>query len=89
MAEEKEILKDVYRLIDMAKKNEKLSKKYIQLAKKIAMRHNIKIPGKLKKTYCNRCFSLFNAKNSLTRIKKGFKTIKCLECNSYKRIKIK
>ena len=82
-----EILRDIYRIFDTARKNTKLSKRYIRLAKKIAMRHNVKMPKELRKKYCRKCYSLFNSGNSKIRIKKGFKTIKCMECNSYMRIK--
>lgn len=85
---DKEIFQDIYKLFNSAKKSPKLAKRYIQLAKKMAMKNTIKLPKELKKKFCSKCFSLFNAKNSKVRIKNNFKTIKCLECNSYKRIKI-
>ena len=49
-----EILRDIYRIFDTARKNTKLSKRYIRLAKKIAMRHNVKMPKELRKKYCRK-----------------------------------
>ena len=86
--EEKAVLKDILNLFNEAKKNPKMAKRYIQLAKKMAMKTNAKIPKELKRLYCHKCLSLFNSKNSETRIKNGFKVVKCLECGSYNRTKI-
>ncbi len=85
---DKDLLRDIHRLFDMAEKNPDMAKRYIRLAKKMAMRNTIKIPGELKRKFCPKCFSLFSSKNSETRIKKGFRVIKCLECGNYKRVKI-
>ncbi len=81
-------LESIKRLFAEAEKNPAKSKRYIQLAKKIGTGENAKIPKNLKKLCCKKCLSLFNSKNSQTRIKKGFKTIKCLECGNIKRIKL-
>ncbi len=89
MAEEKTVLKGILNLFNQAKNNPKMAKRYIYLAKKIAMHVNVKIPKELKKLYCHKCFSLFNSKNSSTRIKNGFKIVKCLECREIKRISLK
>lgn len=64
------------------------SPKQIKKAKKLAMSKNIKI-GNLRKKFCKKCYSFFNTDNSETRIKKGFKIIKCKNCNYINRYKIK
>ena len=56
--------------------------------KRLAMHNKIKL-GILRKKFCRKCYSVFNAKNSLTRIKKGFKVVKCLKCGCISRWKIK
>ena len=48
--------------------------------KRLAMSHNIKLK-ELRKKFCRKCYSAFNAKNSQTRIKNGFKRVKCLNCS--------
>ncbi|MFA5173838.1 MAG: hypothetical protein WC438_01525 [Candidatus Pacearchaeota archaeon] len=59
----------------------------IKKAKKLAMSKNIKL-GSLKKLYCKKCHSLFDSKNSSIRIKNGYKTIKCKNCEFVTRWKI-
>lgn len=86
--EEKKVLKDIRNLFNLAKKNPKLARRYIQLAKKMAMRCNVKMPKELKRKYCHKCLSLFSSKNSRIRIKKGFRIIKCMECGNYSRTKL-
>jgi RNase P subunit RPR2 len=64
------------------------NKEQIKKAKKLAMNKSIKL-GNLKKRFCKKCYSLFSSKNSETRIRKGFKRIKCKNCNQIKRYKLK
>ncbi|GEM_PF-590975 len=67
------------------------SKKTSQEIKKIlktAMANNIKLKEK-RKLFCRKCFTVFNAKNSEIRIKKGMKAVRCLTCNSIQRWKLK
>lgn len=59
----------------------------IKKIKKLAMHHHISL-NKYKKLFCSGCFSVFNKDNSETRMKKGFKIIKCKRCNKIKRINL-
>lgn len=63
------------------------SSKEIKKIKKLAMSRNIKL-GELRKKFCKKCYFLFNSKNSETRVKKGFKIIKC-KCGYISRYKLK
>jgi len=65
-----------------------LARRYMQLAKKIGMRYNVRL-GKLKRRFCKNCYSYFSSKNSRIRFKNGTISIKCLSCNSVKRIRYK
>ena len=56
--------------------------------KRLAMHNKIKL-GALRKKFCKKCYSIFNAKNSQARINKGFKAVKCLKCNYASRWRIK
>jgi RNase P subunit RPR2 len=56
------------------------NQKDIKKIKKLAMSKNLKL-GSLRKKFCKKCYCFFDSKNSQTRIKKGFKTIKCKKCN--------
>lgn len=57
--------------------------RYVQLARRIAMRYNIRMPRELKRRYCRSCYRfLVPGKNSMVRTTAAKKsvTVKCLEC---------
>jgi len=56
--------------------------------KRLAMHNKIKL-GALRKKFCKKCYSVFSAKNSQTRIKNKMKFVKCLKCSCISRWKIK
>lgn len=84
----KEVLKQIRQLFGYAEKHPSMSKRYIQLARKMAMKFNVKIPGALKRKYCHHCYSYFTPKNCRIRIKKDMKIVYCLKCKHYNRIKL-
>ena len=59
-------------------------KEDIRKIKKLAMSKNIRLSD-YKKKFCKKCLSYFNPNNSEIRIKKGFKTVKCKECDNVSR----
>lgn len=70
-------------LFDEAEKADpKLARRYVELARKIGMRYNVRIPRDLKRKYCKHCHAFLrfgaNAKHS---VRKGVVTIKCFSCN--------
>lgn len=73
---------------EAASADAKRAKRYMQLAKKIGMRYNVRL-GRLKRKFCKYCYSYFTSANSETRLKKGTINIKCLSCNNVKRIRYK
>jgi ribonuclease P protein subunit RPR2 len=69
-----------------------LAKKYIQRAKNIGMRCNVKIPKYLRVKFCKNCGSfLFPGKNAKIKIDSEKKVIKikCLNCGRYRTYKYK
>ncbi len=58
------------------------SKRYIELARKIGLRYNIRLPKELKTKFCKKCNSLLTALTKQVRIDNKSKTIavKCLNC---------
>ena len=62
--------------------------KEVKKIKRFAMRYNILLKEK-RKLFCKKCYVVFNAKNSETRIKKGKKIIRCLNCKNINRWKAK
>lgn len=75
-----EYIKDIF--------SKQSSAKEIKKAKKLAMSRNIKF-GDLRKKFCKKCYSMFDSKNSQIRINKGFKTVKCKNCENISRFKLK
>lgn len=69
-------------------KNPALQKRYVQLAKKIGMRYNVRIPGRLKRTYCKYCYYYFGS-DVKRRLKDGFLTVKCPGCGKPSRFPYK
>ena len=68
-------------------KNPVRANRYVDLARKIAMKVNIRMPKKFKRQYCKHCFSfLQSGVNSTTRIRDRKVVIYCKECKKYTRI---
>lgn len=62
----------------MAKEDKALARRYVQLARKIGMRYNVRLPRELKRKYCKYCKNLLL--DSQHRLKKGILVIKCKSC---------
>lgn len=80
--------KRVERLFDIADdsfdKKPDESHRYVQLARKIAMRYNIKI----KRKFCRKCDRYLKpGVNCRIRIKDGYTVVKCLECGTTRKYK--
>ena len=62
------------------------AKRYVYLARRIAMRYRVKIPREKRIWICKNCYSyLYPGVNCRIRIKRNTITIFCEECKSYKR----
>ena len=84
-----EIFKKIEFLFRKAKKSPEFAKKYITMARQIAKRNNIKLPEELRRNFCHKCNSYYNARNTKTRIKNKKKSIKCLVCGKFTRYILK
>lgn len=72
------------------KENPKRANRYIQIARKIAMKINLKLPKELKRRYCKHCYSYLKpGVNSRIRNYKSRVTIYCNNCKKFTRIPIK
>jgi ribonuclease P protein subunit RPR2 len=66
------------------KKHPERSRRYVELARKIGLRYNIRFPKELKRKFCKNCNNLLKPGiGSQVRIdsKKRAIFIKCLKCN--------
>ena len=66
----------------------KLARRYVELARKIAMRYRVRIPKELKATYCKSCLYPYEAGRFRARIRKKRVIITCLNCGYERRIPI-
>ncbi|MEM4662453.1 MAG: ribonuclease P [Candidatus Diapherotrites archaeon] len=87
-------LNRIHKLFEQAEKNftqrPDRSKRYVELARKIAMRHNIKFDVKLKKKFCKKCGAyLVIGKNAKIRVSGRLLKITCCECNFTRKIGLK
>ncbi|MCX6802981.1 MAG: ribonuclease P [Candidatus Diapherotrites archaeon] len=78
-------LERIYRLFELAGSNEKYSKRYLMLAKRIGEKTRTSIPKKLKQQYCKNCYSMKVACEE----KEPFLIIKCKKCGKIKKYGIK
>jgi ribonuclease P protein subunit RPR2 len=67
------------------KKHPERSRRYVELARKIGLRYNVRLPKDLKRKFCKKCNTiLIPGYNCKVRLEKKKKTIAiyCLNCNS-------
>lgn len=63
------------------KEHPERSRRYVELARKIGLRYNVRLPKELKRKFCKNCNSLLiPSVTSTVRLDKAI-IIKCLECN--------
>jgi ribonuclease P protein subunit RPR2 len=73
----------IIRLFELARAYPPKSRRYLQLAKRIEMRHRVRIPRDLKRSMCKGCsILLIPGRNARVRIqrRRGYITTTCLEC---------
>lgn len=68
-------------------RDSKLADKYVKLARKVAMKINLRMPRNLKRKFCKHCYSYLRVGvNSRVRIKKMI-VYTCFNCKKYMRFK--
>lgn len=87
------IIERIEKLFELAEKSFKehpeRSHRYVQMMRKMAMRHNVRLPKRIKKRFCNKCYKfLVPGKNCRirTNVRQQAVIITCLECNNVMRI---
>lgn len=74
----------------MARIDKSLAKRYVEIARKIGMRYNVRLPAQLKRKFCTYCHAYL--KPGLTcnvKVSKGVVKITCFECMKTTRIPYK
>lgn len=75
-------------LFEEAKKTPSKANRYVELARKLAMKVNLRIPRSLKRTYCKHCSNYFKQGNYRVRTKNGYVVYTCFTCKKYSKFKI-
>ena len=71
------------------KKDKKEANKLVKKARRLAMKHKLRL-GKLKRKFCNHCYSyLMPGTNARIRTREGKLIIYCQECKNYTRFPYK
>ncbi|AFC99529.1 RNase P subunit Rpp21 [Methanocella conradii HZ254] len=85
MAEQR--IKRLFKLAEKAyKKRPDLADRYVEISRRISMRHRVGIPGELKRKVCKKCGSyLVAGENSRVRLDGKNVIITCLKCGAIKR----
>lgn len=72
------------------KTDSKLSQRYVDIARKTAMKVNLRLPRELKRKICKHCYHyLVPSKTCRVRIHKNKVIYYCLNCKNYMRFMIK
>ncbi len=88
--QKKEVLKVIKKLFEEAKiqfnDHPELSNRYVNLARKAAMKVNLSIPREYKRRFCKHCYSfLVPGKNLRIRLHKSRIIYYCFNCKKYMR----
>lgn len=74
----------------MFRSDKTLANRYVNLARKIAMKVKLRIPRELKRRYCKFCYAYLRpGVNSRSRIRSGKVIISCLECKKFMRVPVR
>ncbi len=89
---EKKIAKERIRILfEMAEKERdyELARRYVELARRIAMKYRLKLPKRYKLLFCKRCLYPYREGRFRVRIRKSRVIITCLNCGFERRIPIR
>ena len=67
-----------------------LADRYVELARRVGMRYNVRVPRPLKRRFCSECYRyLLPGVTSRTRMKRGRAVTTCLRCGHVLRIPLR
>ena len=68
-------------------RDKKLANRYVNLARRISMKVNLRIPSELKRKFCKHCYSfLMPGVNCRVRTRENKVVYYCLECKKFMRL---
>jgi len=75
-------------LFHEAKLNHSKANRYVQLARRIAMKINLPMPKEYKRKYCKHCNNYFKSENYRVRTRNKMVVYYCLNCKKYMKFRI-
>jgi ribonuclease P protein subunit RPR2 len=63
-----------------------IGRRQIMIARRIAMKYNIRLGRDYKKRFCKKCSAYLTSKNSRVRLEHGKMAITCLACGNIRRM---
>lgn len=81
-------LERIIQLFGEAEKNSSKANRYVQLARKIAMKINLRIPKQYKRKFCKHCYNYFQKGNYRIRTRNKMIIYYCRKCKKFMRFKI-
>lgn len=79
----------IERLFSEARKNPEMGDRYVQLARRIAMKVNYRLPSELKRRFCRHCYSYFYDGNYRVRTRNKMVVCYCHKCKKYSKFGIR
>ncbi len=69
-------------------KDYELARRYVELARRIAMKYRVRVPRELKALYCKKCLYPYREGRFRVRVRKSRVIVTCLNCGYVRRIPI-
>ncbi len=68
-------------------RHEARARRYVDLARRIGMRYNVRVPPEFRRRFCKKCLAyLVPSLNARVRIGRGHVTVTCLHCGTVQRL---
>jgi ribonuclease P protein subunit RPR2 len=86
----KERIEILFKLMEKVKDEDyELARRYVELARRIAMKYRLKLPKEFKLKFCKKCLYPYTSGRFRVRIAKSRVIITCLNCGFVKRVPIR
>ena len=77
------------RAVKWKERDYELARRYVELARKIAMKYRVKLRPEQKRLFCKGCFYPYRSDRVRVRVKKGRVIVTCLNCGRIRRYQIR
>ncbi len=68
-------------------RHEARARRYVDLARRIGMRYNVRVPPEFRRRFCKKCLAyLVPSLNARVRVGRGHVTVTCLKCGTIQRL---